>query len=136
MYDKKKVETLKRRYPQGTRICVDSMENDPRPIPPGTKGTVDFVDDIGTFPDSFRMTQAGRLRPYSVHWMNWGMMSHGRCLTAQILKFPNPERECLLSDFLEENVPDGYCLSQTQIQRLLSKEFPVVKETEFTQSSD
>lgn len=48
MYDKKKVETLKRRYPEGTRICVDSMENDPRPIPPGTKGTVDFVDDIGT----------------------------------------------------------------------------------------
>ena len=48
MYDKKKVETLKRRYPKGTRICVDSMENDPRPIPPGTKGTVDFVDDIGT----------------------------------------------------------------------------------------
>lgn len=27
MYDKKKVETLKRRYPEGTRICVDSMEN-------------------------------------------------------------------------------------------------------------
>lgn len=48
MYDKKKVETLKRRYPEGTRICVDSMGNDPRPIPPGTKGTVDFVDDIGT----------------------------------------------------------------------------------------
>ena len=136
MYDKKKVETLKRRYPQGTRICVDSMENDPRPIPPGTKGTVDFVDDIGTFPDSFRMTQAGRLRPYSVHWMNWGMMSHGRCLTAQIIMSPNPEKECILSDFLEKDVPDKYCLSRIQIQKLLYSAFPEKRETEFTLPKD
>ena len=27
---------------------------------------------LKTFPDSFRMTGAGRLRPSSVHWMNWG----------------------------------------------------------------
>ncbi len=39
---------LKQRYPKGTRICLDSMENDPRPIPSGTKGTVQFVDDCGT----------------------------------------------------------------------------------------
>lgn len=37
-----------------------------------------------TFPDSFRMTGAGRLRPSSVHWMNWGIMSHGRCITAHM----------------------------------------------------
>ena len=35
-------------YPPGTRIMLDSMENDPRPIEPGTKGTVKYVDDIGT----------------------------------------------------------------------------------------
>ncbi|MCM1361533.1 MAG: DUF4314 domain-containing protein [Clostridiales bacterium] len=38
---------LKKRYPEGTRICLDSMENDPNPIPSGTKGTVEFVDDCG-----------------------------------------------------------------------------------------
>ncbi len=48
IYNEKKVEMLRQRYPEGTRICLDSMDNDPRPIPPGTKGTVQFVDDAGT----------------------------------------------------------------------------------------
>lgn len=48
MYNRRKVEMMKARYPKGTRICLDSMENDPHPIPPGTKGTVEFVDDCGT----------------------------------------------------------------------------------------
>lgn len=33
---------------QGTIICLDSMGNDPNPIPSGTKGTVEFVDDCGS----------------------------------------------------------------------------------------
>ncbi len=48
MHNRRKVEMISERFPEGTRICLDSMENDPRPIPPGTKGTVQFVDDIGT----------------------------------------------------------------------------------------
>ena len=47
IYDEKKVEALTRRYPKGTRICLDSMENDPFPIPSGSRGTVQFVDDAG-----------------------------------------------------------------------------------------
>lgn len=35
-------------YPEGTRIEVLMMGNDPRPINPGTRGTVKYVDDIGT----------------------------------------------------------------------------------------
>jgi hypothetical protein len=35
-------------YPSGTRILLEQMGDDPRPIPPGTKGTVDVVDDMGT----------------------------------------------------------------------------------------
>ena len=35
-------------YPAGTRIELISMGDDPRPIPPGTKGTVICVDDIAT----------------------------------------------------------------------------------------
>ena len=48
MYNRRKIEMMKARYPAGTRICLDSMGNDPDPIPSGTKGTVEFVDDIGT----------------------------------------------------------------------------------------
>lgn len=47
MYNRRKIEMMKERYPKGTRICLDNMENDPHPIPPGTKGTVIAVDDAG-----------------------------------------------------------------------------------------
>mgnify|MGYP002946306616 FL=1 len=47
IYDQNKVEILRQRYPEGTRICLDSMENDPFPIPSGSRGTVQFVDDAG-----------------------------------------------------------------------------------------
>lgn len=34
-------------YPPGTRLELISMD-DPQPIPPGSRGTVDHVDDMGT----------------------------------------------------------------------------------------
>ena len=46
-YNKENVERLRQRYPEGTRICVDSMD-DYCPIESGTCGTVEFVDDAGT----------------------------------------------------------------------------------------
>ena len=42
------VKRMKDTYRPGTRIELDYMGDDPRPIPPGTKGTVRIVDDIGT----------------------------------------------------------------------------------------
>ena len=42
------VELTKQHYPKGTRIQLIEMGDDPRPIPPGTKGTVRTVDDMGT----------------------------------------------------------------------------------------
>jgi hypothetical protein len=48
-----KAKMYKEIYPKGTRIEVISMENDPRPIASGTKGTVDFVDSIGTIHCTF-----------------------------------------------------------------------------------
>lgn len=38
---------LKKKYKKGTRVVLHSMSDDPNPIPKGTKGTVEFVDDIG-----------------------------------------------------------------------------------------
>ncbi len=51
--DRDYVESIKRRYPEGTRIVLDRMGDDPRPIDPSTKGTVIHVDDIGTVHCSF-----------------------------------------------------------------------------------
>ena len=47
IYNQNKGEMLRQRYPEGTRICVDSMD-DYCPIESGTCGTVEFVDDAGT----------------------------------------------------------------------------------------
>ena len=84
------------------------------------------------FPDCYRMTAAGRLRPSSARFLNWGTMSHGRCLTARISEFPNPERECILSDILESDVPEKYWLSHRQMQSLLFKPSPAEKANEST----
>lgn len=40
------MERLRRQYPAGTRITLHSMD-DPQAPPPGTKGTVSYVDDMG-----------------------------------------------------------------------------------------
>lgn len=46
--DQAYVDSIKRRYPEGSRIVLDYMGDDPHPIEPGTRGTVRHVDDIGT----------------------------------------------------------------------------------------
>ena len=43
-----RVENIKRMYTPGTRIELISMSDPYAPVPSGTKGTVLFVDDIGT----------------------------------------------------------------------------------------
>ena len=45
---KGRIEFYKEHYPVGTRVQLDSMGDDPRPVPAGTKGTVVAVDDMGT----------------------------------------------------------------------------------------
>ena len=43
-----RVEDIKKTYPPGTRIELISMNDAFAPVPSGTRGTVSFVDDIGT----------------------------------------------------------------------------------------
>ena len=45
MYNQKQVEQLRMRYPEGTRLCLDFM--DEAGMPPGLQGTVAFIDDAG-----------------------------------------------------------------------------------------
>lgn len=42
---KETINRLRQEYPPGTRIVLESM-NDPHAPPPGTKGTVVYVDDM------------------------------------------------------------------------------------------
>ena len=44
---KSTIQCYKQKYPKGTRIELIQMGNDPRPVPPGTRGTVAYVDDMG-----------------------------------------------------------------------------------------
>lgn len=43
---KEKLEMLRKRYPAGTKVCLDAMEGEHQ-MESGLKGTVTYVDDIG-----------------------------------------------------------------------------------------
>lgn len=45
---KEVVESIRRRYPQGSRVELLSMDDPYSKLRPGDKGTVQHVDDIGT----------------------------------------------------------------------------------------
>ena len=47
------VEQITKKYPPGTRIELISMKDPYCPVPPGTKGTVQMVDDAGTIHPKF-----------------------------------------------------------------------------------
>lgn len=41
------VKAIKEMYPEGTRVELIHMDDPYAPVPAGTKGTVEFVDDMG-----------------------------------------------------------------------------------------
>ena len=45
--DRETVERIRKLYPRGTRVKLIRMEDDPWPVPVGTEGVVDKVDDAG-----------------------------------------------------------------------------------------
>jgi len=47
--DIRKAQRIKEMYPKGTRIELISMNDPYAPVPPGTRGTVESVDDLGTY---------------------------------------------------------------------------------------
>ncbi len=43
-----RIQRAKMLYPPGTRIVLGEMSDPYAPVPPGTRGTVKFVDDMGS----------------------------------------------------------------------------------------
>ena len=73
------------------------------------------------FPDFYRMTKGKPFRSSSPHWMTWGIMSSGLCLTANILESLNQGEGFSLSDILIPDAPGKYYLSSAQVEKLLYK---------------
>lgn len=61
-------------------------------------------------------------------WMNWGTMSNGRCLTANILGFPRIGKECSLLDILEKQVDEKYFLSDATMEYLIRNDWKPSRE--------
>ena len=59
------IEHLRRKYPPGTRLQLSCME-DEMAVPPGSMGTVDFIDDAGQI---HRIGTAGAALPLSPAWI-------------------------------------------------------------------
>ncbi len=109
--------------------------------------------DGGLWRDTKRFVISGYICFEQVHMPNCTETAYALFCTAKDLYFgtkhltvsdladqslipPNPEKECILSDILEADVPEKYYLSQKQMERLLFKLSPEHRESVCTQTAE
>ena len=85
------------------------------------RDVVRYINCLKMFPEFWAMTMGKPLRLSSPHWMSWGTMSNGLCLTQNILESRNPGSGCSLSAILIRDAPEKYFLSPVAMERLLYK---------------
>ena len=56
-----------------------------------------------------------------VKWPKEGTVLNGKCTIPKITAYRKTGNVCILSDILEENVPESYCLPREKVQQLLAK---------------
>lgn len=64
------------------------------------------------------LTEGGHSQSYSIPWMNWGMMSNGKCLTARV-GYHRTDHAPLLSELLEPNPDPKYFLSEKALESVM-----------------
>jgi hypothetical protein len=76
---------------------------------------------LKTLKASFQRKTGSASLPFSIDWMNSGIVSNGKCLTLQT-GFPKQGSVSSLLDICEKEVPARYYLSPNAVKRLLNLE--------------
>ena len=71
--------------------------------------------------DCFQWAEQGILPKFSVSWPHLGMVSNMRFSIPEHLECLNIEKESILSEILQPEVPEKYYLSEQQTQKLLNR---------------
>ena len=74
---------------------------------------------LKTYEVYYLTTKEKLSRQYLRFSPTWGISLNGKYITAKITTSHKGERECLLKDILEENVPEKYYLSEETMRKIL-----------------
>ncbi len=77
---------------------------------------------------SYGTIKLKHFKPSLDHWMNWGMMRNGKCLTADVTESPKTEREFSLSEIFEELPPPIYFLSEKRKREIINNTIELRKK--------
>ena len=80
--------------------------------------------------ESFPLAEAGILPLFYVNWPHWGMVLNTHLLIPKTTECPKTESACILSEILQDEVPEKYFLSEDQAQKLLNRLLEVRREAE------
>ena len=75
-----------------------------------------FIENVENL---LSVNRGGTSLSFSLSWMKLGTMQNGKFSTLKILESRKTGSGCLLSDILEDEVPEKYFLSREQVQKIV-----------------